>query len=67
MMEVMEDREVWGLNIELLACNPHGIAGDNKMKVLHVFATKKITSNVKFLRNETKIFLPKNLIIFSTV
>ena len=30
MMEVMEDREVWRLNLELLPLNPHGKAGNEE-------------------------------------
>ena len=37
MMEVMEDREVWRLNLELLPRNPHGKAGneERRKKILH--------------------------------
>ena len=30
MMEVVEDREVWRLNLELLPPHPHGKAGDEE-------------------------------------
>ena len=30
MMDVMEDREVWRLNLELLPRKPHGKAGNEK-------------------------------------
>ena len=30
IMDVMEDREVWQLNLELLPCNPHGKMGNEK-------------------------------------
>ena len=30
MMNVMEDREVWRLNLELLPRKPHGKAGNEK-------------------------------------
>ena len=32
MMEVMEDREVWRLNLELLPSNPHGKAGNEERR-----------------------------------
>ena len=32
MMEVMEDREVWWLNLELLPRNPHGTAGNEERR-----------------------------------
>ena len=32
MMDVMEDREVWRLNLELLPRNPHGKAGNEERK-----------------------------------
>ena len=32
MMEVMEDREVWRLNLELLPRNPHGKAGNEERR-----------------------------------
>ena len=32
MMEVMEDREVWQLNLELLPRNPHGKAGNEERR-----------------------------------
>ena len=32
MMEVMEDREVWRLNLELLSPNPHGKAGNEERR-----------------------------------
>ena len=39
MMEVIEDREVWRLNLELLPRNPHGKAGNEERR------RKRITVN----------------------
>ena len=32
MMNVMEDREMWRLNLELLPRNPHGKAGNDEKR-----------------------------------
>ena len=34
MRNVMEDREVWRLNLELLPCNPHKKAGNEERRPL---------------------------------
>ena len=30
MMDVMEDREMWRLNLDMLPCSPHGKAGNKE-------------------------------------
>ena len=36
MMEVMEDREVWRLNLDLLPRNPHGKAGNEERRRIYI-------------------------------
>ena len=39
VMEVMEDREVWRLNLELLPRNPHGKAGNEERREENLWTT----------------------------
>ena len=61
MMNVMEDREVWRLNLELLPPNPHGKAGNEERK------ERMISINLKFFDFSKTCFFCKRSSDLSTL
>ena len=51
-MEVMENREVWWLNLELLPLNPHGKAGNEKKREIEFWWPLETDYPFKSLNNQ---------------
>ena len=52
LMDVMEDREVWRLNLELLPPNPNGIEGNKEIRRIGLLMLDRYQSM-------TRLVLPK--------